>query len=76
MVSFCMFVCIGVGRNFSKGVATSGFFQTFLLGGVKSGEICFLPLEAKKTAFFAEFFKLLPLFRHACLCVGKFVQHY
>jgi len=39
--------------------------------GAKSGEICFLTLESKKTAILAELFKFLPLFRHPCLCGGK-----
>ena len=39
--------------------------------GPKSGEIKFSPLQTKKTAVFAEIFKLLPLFRHPCLCVEK-----
>jgi len=38
--------------------------------GAKSGEIWLLPLEIKKTAFFAEIFKFLPLFRHPYV-VGK-----
>ena len=50
---------------------TSGFFQTFFYGGGKSGVICCLPLETKKTTFFAEIFKFLSHFRHPCLCVGK-----
>jgi len=31
----------------------------------------FLPLETKKTAFFAEIFKFLPLLPRPCLCAGK-----
>jgi len=46
-------------------------FAEVFLGGVKSGEICFLPLETKKTAFFAEIFQIRAPFRHPCLCVGK-----
>ena len=57
-----MLVCIGVGRNFSRG-ATSGFFQNVFIREAKSGEICFLPLKIKKTASFAEIFKFLSLFR-------------
>jgi len=67
MVSFYMLVCMGVGRNFSRG-ATSGFFQRFFYGGSKV-EICFLPLDIKKTAFFSEILKFVPLFRHPCACV-------
>jgi len=43
--------------------------------GAKSGEIWFLPLETKKTAFFAEIFKFVAPFRHPCLCVGKSSCH-
>jgi len=53
------FQCVGVERMFSRG-GTSGFSKSFL--GAKSGEICFLPLETEKTAFFAEIFKFLPRF--------------
>ena len=70
MVSFYMFVCMGVGRNFSWGEALVDFSKSFSTGA-KSGEIWFLPLEIKKPAFFAEIFKFLPPFRHPCLCVGK-----
>ena len=66
---------MGVGRDFSWGV-TSGFFQKFSTGA-KRGEIRFLPLEIKKTAFFTEIFKFLPLFRHPYACVSeKFVPHH
>ena len=62
-----MFVCLGVGRIFSRR-CTSGFFQKFFLGGAKSGEIWFLSLETKKTAFFAKIFKFLPpSYTHACM---------
>jgi len=45
--------------DFSKSVTT----------GANCGEICFLPLEIKKTALFADFFKFLPLFQHPYACV-------
>ena len=67
-----MLVCMGVGRIFSRG-ATSGFFQKFSRG-TKSGEICFLPLETKKTLFWWKFQIPAP-FRHPCLCVGKSSCH-
>jgi len=52
------------------------FSKGFLLV-TKSGEICFLPLEIKKTAFFAEIFKFLPLFGHPYACVQEeFVPHH
>ena len=41
---------MGVGRIFSRG-GTCGFFQNLSMGA-KSGEICFFPLETKKTTFF------------------------
>jgi len=56
---------MGVGRIFSRRALLD--FSKIFLWGAKSGEICFLPLETKKTAFFAEIFKFLPLSHtHAC----------
>ena len=46
-----------VGRIFSKGGPRGDFFEIFLRGA-KSGEICFYPLETKKTTFFGEIFKI------------------
>ena len=44
------------------------FSKRFSRGRGKSGEICFLTCETKKTAFFAEIFKFLPLSdTHACV---------
>jgi len=62
-----MLVCIGVGKNFSRGALVD--FSKSFLPGAKSNEICFLPLEIKKTAFIAEIFKFLLLFRHPYACV-------
>jgi len=62
-----MIVCMGVGRNFSRG-GTSVFFQKFFLREAKSGEIWFLPIEIKKTANFQI---PSPLPTPICLCVGK-----
>jgi len=45
---------MGVGRIFSR---WEDFCKTFL-GAAKSGEICFIPLENKKTTFFAEILKI------------------
>ena len=61
VVPFYILLCIGVGRNFPGGVL-SKFFKAFFYGGAKSGEICFLPLEIRKTEFLAKIFKFLPLF--------------
>jgi len=61
LLSFCMLACMGVGRNFSRG-GHQRIFKKVFLQQAKSGEIWFLPLEIKKTAFFAEIFKFLPLF--------------
>jgi len=61
-----MLLCKVVGMIFFQEEGTSGFFQTFFWGVAKSGEIWFLPLETKITAFFAELFKFLPPFRHPC----------
>ena len=58
-----MLVCMGVGRIFPGG-ALVDFSKRFSLRGGKSGEICFLPLETKKTTFFAEIINFLPPFRH------------
>ena len=64
-----MLVCIGIGRFFSR-ECTSKFLKKFFLGG-KRGEIYFLPLTTKKTAFFVEMFQNPARFRHPRLCVGK-----
>ena len=64
-----MLVCIGIGRFFSR-KCTSKFLKKFFLGG-KRGEIYFLPLTTKKTAFFVEMFQNPARFRHPRLCVGK-----
>jgi len=69
---WCNFTCLCAWA--SEGLFPGGhwwIFSNVVLGGAKSGEIWFLPLETKKTAFFAEIFKFLLLFRHPCLCVGK-----
>jgi len=50
----------GCRKDVFQGGAPVDFPKVFL--GVKSGEICFLPLETEKTAFFAEIFKFLPRF--------------
>jgi len=46
-----MLVCIGVGRIFPGGPLMN--FPKVFLGAINS-EICFLTLEPKKTAFFAN----------------------
>ena len=57
---------MSVGRILSRG-ALVDFFKSFSKGA-KSGEIWFLPLTTKKTAFFAEIFKFLPPSdTHACV---------
>jgi len=48
---------MGVGRIFSREGPLLDFTK-FLLGGGKSGEICFFLLETKQTTFFAEIFKI------------------
>jgi len=70
MVSFYMLVRMGVGNSFSRGGALVDFSKSFSTGA-KSGEIWFLPLEIKKTTFFAEVFKFLLLFRHPYACVQE-----
>ena len=65
---------MGVGKILSRGGGTGRFFQTFFWRGARSGEIYFLPLETKKTDFCWNF-KLLPPFRHPCVCVEKSSCH-
>ena len=48
---------ISVGRIFSRG-GDQEIFPKLFLGGAKIGEICFFPLETKKTTFFTIFFKI------------------
>jgi len=46
-----------VVRIFSKG-GSPGNFPKIFLGGTKIGEICFFPLETKKTTLFSYIFKI------------------
>jgi len=48
--------CALASKAFSRG-ATRVFFQN-ISRGTKSGEICFFPLETKKTTLFVENFKI------------------
>ena len=64
----------GRRKDLFQGGALVDFSKSFFRGD-ESGEICFLPLETNKTAFFAEVFKLLPSSRHPCLCAGKSSCH-
>jgi len=50
MVSFYMFMCMGVGRYFSMG-ATSGFLQTFFYGGPKVVKFGFYHSKLRKRPF-------------------------
>ena len=69
--------CVHGRRKLFIQGSTSGFFQKFSLGGIKSGEFCFLPLKTKRTGFFAEIYKFLHPFRHRCLfCRKQFVPHH
>jgi len=62
---------MGVGRIFSRGGGTSGFFIKLFLGrGAQGGAIWVLSVETKKIAFFAETSKFVPSIQHLCLCVG------
>jgi len=71
MVSFYMLVCMGVGRNFSRR-AHQWIFPNVFLRKAKSGEIWFLTLGIKKTAFLLKnFSNSCPLPTPICLCVGK-----
>jgi len=49
----------GRRREFFQGEPLVDFSKSFSRGA-KAGEICFLPLEPKKIAFFAEIIKFLP----------------
>jgi len=40
---------MGAGRSFSWRRGALGYFSKIFPGGVKSGEICFFPVEIKKT---------------------------
>ena len=72
----CNFACLcaWTSEGSFPGGALVDFSKSFFRGD-ESGEICFLPLETNKTAFFAEVFKLLPSSRHPCLCAGKSSCH-
>ena len=48
---------MGVGRIFSRGGGTRGFFQIFSRVGQKWWN-CFFPLKSKKSIFFAKNFKI------------------
>ena len=66
IVHFYIFVCMGIGKIFSRGV-TSRFFQVFLRGP-KVVKFVFYHSKTKKTAFFAEIFKFVALSgTHACV---------
>jgi len=50
-------LCTWASEGFFQGEPL-GFFSKIFLGGAKSGNICFFPLETKKTTFFAKIFKI------------------
>ena len=64
-------LCAWASEEIFPGEPLVDFSKRFSRGGAKSGEICFLTLDTKKTAFFAEISKFLPLFWHPRLCGGK-----
>jgi len=49
-----LIMCMGVGRIFPGGAHWWIFAEVFL-GGAKSGEVWFLPLESKQTPFLLKF---------------------
>ena len=53
-----MLVCMASERYFPGGHEL--ILRKVFLRGPKSGELCFLPLKTKKTAFQGEIFKFLP----------------
>ena len=55
LLSYNLSACASEG--FFPGGGALGYFSKTFLGGDKSGEICFFPLETKKTTFFAAFFQ-------------------
>jgi len=59
MVSFHMLVCMGVGRNFSRG-ATSGFFQKFFYGGPKVVKFVFYHSKLRNQHFLLKFSNSCP----------------
>jgi len=70
-----MLVCTGVGRIYPGG--HWWIFLKVFAGGAKSGEICFLALKTKNTAFFVEVSKFLPpLPTPMLVCKKKFVPHH
>jgi len=48
MVSFYMLVRVGVGRNFSRGRSTSGFFKKFFYGRSKVVKFVFCHSKLRK----------------------------
>jgi len=64
-----MLLCIGRRKDFfTEGGHYWIFPKVFLRGGTKSGEIWFLPLETRKTAFLPKFSNsCLPSDPHACV---------
>ena len=66
-----MFTYIGLKLLYMSGMSVGRYFQgggqqriflKFFQGGAKSGENFFLPIETKKTTFFAKLFKIQGLF--------------
>ena len=68
MVSFCMLVCMGVGRKFSRGDHWWIFPKVFLRGP-KVVKLGFYHSKLREQQFFAEICKFLPLFRHQYVCL-------
>jgi len=69
MVSFYMLVCMGVGRNFSRG-GTSGFLLKFFYGGPKVVKFGFTTRN-REQHFCWNFQIPAPLPTPICLCVGR-----
>jgi len=59
MVSFYMLVCMGAGRNFSRG-GTSGFFQKFFCRGPKVVKFAFYHSKLRKQRFLLKFSNSFP----------------
>ena len=70
-----MFVCMGVGRNFSAGAA-SVFFQKFFYGGPKVVKFGFCHSKLRKQHFLLKFSNSCPLPTPILVCKKKFVLHH
>jgi len=71
MMSFCLHVCMGFGRNFSRGGPLVDFPKVFLRGA-KVVKFVFCHSKLRKRHFCWNFQIPAPVRTPTCLCVGKF----